>query len=301
MSRQPGAPSNASVASMRANAELGAVGQSKRYMWQMPLNRDKSGNEFPIVPTPHDPYDNVANIKAGFAQGDVGPNWMVPFQESDAQYLLRKRDAEEKAEFDSWVMQKFNIADPSQNMMLQSIAPELFQRREEVIDANQELVSRYAKLRLRGPKSIDDLRFEWLVETKRVDLPKGPIWDPEQWRRKTFGLADDYNAGTIADDRTKNIRRYQRGLFSPLKWLVRDDAAWKPNTRNRADIRGDPTQPFTNNNTPYPSAAEFRNLWTGYPTVYPFAAGNVRPGADPQEANFQANNTADMRAVDAAP
>jgi len=165
--REPGAPSIQETMRMRMNAETGATSTSLRYQWQMPYStideQNRASNEFPIVPVPKDPYDDTANIKSQYADADkAGGNWVVPFDQADAQYLLRKRDAQEKAQFDAWVMQKYDITDPAQNMMLQNIAPELFQRREEVIDSQQALVSAYAKMRLRGAKSLSDLELEWL-------------------------------------------------------------------------------------------------------------------------------------------
>lgn len=120
----PGAPSNESVRAMRAGAEMGKY--THKYIWQTPTIRptfDANGqingeeanpartNDFPIVPVRHDPYDDVANIKYQYAQNAAGSNWVVPFEASDAQYAQRKRDDEEKALFDAWVMQKYDITD----------------------------------------------------------------------------------------------------------------------------------------------------------------------------------------------
>ena len=276
MSRQPGAPSLQEAARMRANAETGAVSTSKRYQWQMPVDADSATNEYPIVPVPKDPYDDIANIKEQYSDGrQVGTNWVVPFESSDAQYLLRKRDAQEKAEFDAWVMQKFDITDPAQNLMLQNIAPELFQRREEVIDSQQALVSAYSKLRLRGAKSLSDLELEWLVETDRLQLPEGPIWNPQEWRRAQHAT---YRATAEQTDAEWNAQRYRFGLFSPLQWLTSDKAGWTPSD-NAADIRGDRAVRYTPDTVPYPRP-EWRNEW-GNPIPYPGAGSNTHAGVDP--------------------
>lgn len=285
--RQPGAPSLADASRMRMNAETGAVATSNRYHWQLPVTNDeemeRARNEFPIVPVPKDPYDDTANIKWQFGAAQKGQtNWMVPFERSDAEFLLRKRDAQEKAEFDAWTMQKFDVNDPAQNLMLQNIAPELFQRREEVIDSTQALVSAYAKLRLRGAKSLSDLELEWLIETGRLTLPQGPIWNPIQWRER-----QGHAAGL--DDAAFNAQRYRFGLFSPIRWITRDKAGWKPNALNPADIRGDPDRKYTPTAVPYPGP-NWANVW-GLNIPYPGAGSNthnrvdepqhyVRPGDD---------------------
>lgn len=158
MQKIAGGPTPQGVEMMRVGAKAGQVSQSQRYHWQQPTSSDASTTEFPIVSVAPDAYDDVANIKEQYANLGAGAtNWVVPFDAGDAAYLMRKRDAEEKAQYDAWLGQKYNLTDPAQNMMLQSIAPQLYQRREEVIDANQALVSRYAKIRLRGAKSEEDL------------------------------------------------------------------------------------------------------------------------------------------------
>ena len=276
--RQPGAPSLADAAKTRANAQTGAVSTSRRYQWQMPLDSASASNEYPIVPTPHDPYDDIANVKEQYATargpGGTDTNWVVTFDDSDAQYSLRKRDAQEKAEFDAWVMQKYDITDPAQNLMLQNIAPELFQRREEIIESQQALVSAYAKARLRGAKNLSDLELQWLIETGRLELPKGPIWQPKMWREAQTGTAD------VAQDQTWQRERYRFGLFSPLQWLTESNGGRTPG-RNRADIAGSNTV-YNSTGVPYPNDS-WANEW-GPPIPYPYAGSNTH-GARAAAAN----------------
>jgi len=280
--RQPGAPSIAETTRMRANAETGATSTSLRYQWQTPLHdgdrltpqqqkeNRKATNDFPLVAVPKDPYDDIANIKSVFGDKDLtGENWTVPFENADAQYLLRKRDAQEKAQFDAWVMQKYDLTDPAQMLLLQNIAPELFQRREEVIDSQQALVSAYAKLRLRGAKSLSDLELEWLIETGRLQLPHGPIWNPVMWRHAQKVI----EAGEDVTDAEWNAQRYRFGLFSPIKWLTTKNAGWEPFTDNRADIRGNASNKYMSPNLPYPGPA-WGNQW-GVPIPYPGAGSNT--------------------------
>lgn len=271
----PGAPTIAETASFGTDAKTGAESSTLRYVWEMPLNDDRARNEFPIVKTPHDAYDNIANIKSQYANQAAGTNWIVPFEQADAAWLMRKRNAEEKAAFDTWVMQKFDVTDPTQNMLLQSIAPELYRRREEIIDQQQDLVSKYAKLRLRGAKTLEDLRFEWLLETGRISLPKGPIWDPHQWRLLQYN-----NPGANANaDNVANIARYRYGLFSPIRWLLWGERGWAP-TGNRADIRGNPAHMFdeTAIGNTLPTDPAFANRWGPY-APYPQVGVAVDPGA----------------------
>ena len=277
--RIPGAPSLAEAARMRANAETGVTSMSKRYQWQIPLNDPGASNEFPIVPVPKDPYDDTANIKQQFAMQksdtDFDNRWNVMFSDSDAEYLKRKRDAQEKAQFDAWVMQKYDITNPAENLMLQNIAPELFQRREEVIDQTQALVSAYAKTRLRGAKSLSDLELEWLIETGRLQLPEGPIWNPKSWREHQSGSVDYAEAEKQTVDEKWNSARYRFGLFSPLQWLTEKNAGETPKEGNRADIAGSGYAYYVPG-MPYPQST-WANVWSA-PVPYPYAGTNTRQG-----------------------
>lgn len=285
--RAPGAPSDAAVRLTRASATEGAVGTSQRYIWTLPIDKSTATNEFPIVPTRHDGYDDVANIKSQFAEGPkAGSNWMVPFTGEDAAYEMRKRDDQENALFEQWVMQQFDITDPAESRMLQEIAPELYRRREEVIDSQQALVSRYAKLRLRGVRTLEDLRLQWLIETDRLTLPKGPIWDPFEWRMKQFNNV----AADRGIDESANRKRYRAGMFSPLQWVTTE--GWKKNKNNRADIYGDPTRPI-HGYIPAPDEA-WANVYGGNPVMYPYTPGNTLSGALPvtDAAYSRTNNQA---------
>lgn len=282
------------AAMMRVGAKEGSVGTSKRYGWQQRRDVPAAQTEFPIVPVGPDPYDDVANIKDQYAflgagQGGNQSNWVVPFEQADAAYLMRKRDQEEKAQFDMWVTQKYDLTDPAQNMMLQSIAPELYQRREEVIDTQQQLVSRYAKMRLRGAKSLDDLYLQWLIETNRVELPKGPIWDPMKWREAQSG------SNGVAGDAVWNRKRYYAGFFSPLKWMggSGDGAQYgQDHNANYFDITGSGNSfvsiaggsPFmaTGSNSLY--AQRYANAYSPIPTI-----GNP-DGNPPANANAPQNH-----------
>lgn len=232
-----GGPSPAAIAETRANAKA-ASGVSGKYA--VVDGSDQAANEFPYVPFAPDAYDDTAMYKAAFSDGTkAGSNWVVPFTEQDASYLKRQRDQMENADFDRWVMQKFDLEDPAQLFLFQQIAPEQFQRRMDLIDYQQNLVTRYAKNRLMGPRTMEDLKFEWLIETGRVELPKGPIWDPVQWMSRQLGVDDPVSRHDWAKRGYASSTRFMAGMFSPLRYLNEDQVGWQP-TENRGDIRGNP-------------------------------------------------------------
>lgn len=232
----PGGPSPAAIAQTRTNAKA-ASGVSNKYA--VVEGSSQASNEFPYVPFAPDSYDDTALIKQHFSQAAVGDNWVVPFTEQDASYVKRQRDQMENADFDRWVMQKFDLGDPAQLFLFQQIAPEQFQRRMDLIDYQQNIVTKYAKTRLMGARSLEDLKFEWLIETGRIELPKGPIWDPVQWMSNQMNAAGYPQTGHgLAERAADNRSRYMSGLFSPLKMLTENQVGWQPDPHNRGDVRG---------------------------------------------------------------
>lgn len=279
-----GGPSPAAIAETRTNAKA-ASGVSGKYA--VVQGSDQAPNEFPYVPFAPDTYDDTANIKNTFARsaaagGVAGDNWVVPFTEQDAAYVKRQRDQVENADFDRWVMQKYDLNDPSQLFLFQSIAPDQFQRRMDLIDYQQNLVTKYAKMRLMGARSLEDLKFEWLVETGRIELPKGPIWDPVAWMGNQMNLRPDPTTNAEWMDRNRpNQARYMAGLFSPLQYLSEGNAGWDPNIVNRADIRGTPAfrtqgQLFQGSNNPGAPYARYGQNVIGNNDIVPYVA-NATP------------------------
>lgn len=270
----PGAPSQGDLAKTQAAAETGK-GTSAKYLWvgdrtyinsaAQHISNKNAASEYPIVPFRQDPYDDYANIKGQFAQiqgaGQAKSNWVVPFTDQDAAYELRKRTDDEQAQFDAWLLQKYDLTDPAQNNMLQSIAPSLFQRREEVIDSQQDLITRYSKIRLRGAKSEDDLRFQWLLDTGRLELAKGPIWDPLKWRDAET-KADTQNTLQLKSiaDKNWNEGRYKAGWFSPIQYVTESKTGHKADRTNYFNIAGT-NNPYTAANYPYP-ADNSENVFT---------------------------------------
>ena len=232
----PGGPSPGVIA--ETNTQAQNAQKSKNYVVVEGANQGT--NEFPYVPFAPDPYDNIANIKYNAApvNGAGVKEYVVNFDKDDAEYMLRQRAQVENADYDRWVMQKYDLTDPAQNFLMQQIAPDQFQRRLDLIDYQQALVSKYARIRLLGAKSQDDLRFEWLVETKRIELPKGPMWDPVAWMDAQTGHLLSGNDGVKTNRSLANRARFTAGLFNPLKFPSEDQVGWTPNTTNRSDPRG---------------------------------------------------------------
>lgn len=223
----PGGPMPAAADAIHAEARAGIASRTGGVDSHPTLGE----NNFPMVPIAPDAYDDYFDIKRKFTanaanptdRGGVGlpqaPAWVVPFEKSDAEYFARQRDRAEKAAYDSWLYKKFDLSDLPTAAMIQQIAPEIWQRREEFLNYQLALVDRYARLRLYGPKSEADLKLQWLVETGRIRLPSYNLWQPTQ-----------HNGQPAVGMQTMQ-EAYRAGKFSPLAQVMSAFTPIDPNTR----------------------------------------------------------------------
>jgi hypothetical protein len=225
-----------------------------------PVNQDR----FPAVYFPKDPYDTVwetknqiitgggmygkSQVKQGaVGVGEYGPVVQtVPITDRDVEYSLDKARREEYANFLQYAEQLWDLSDPAQVRLFEAAFPGYYERRKALITnlgANQ---TKFAMLRLLGPRTAEDAMFQWLVQTGKVPLINGPLWDPKSW----------------ADQGPKK----QYALLNPWRLLTATNAPNMPNLRNRTDPVGDPTRAL--NVAPYNEG-----LWNGKWPMWSGAAG----------------------------
>lgn len=224
----PGGPTQ-QQAKRFANPPPGA-GVSGKYVT---VNPKPKSNEYPVVPFAPDKYDTIASIKQAVGDNDsnaFGNKWMVPFTDADAQYMLRQQAQVQNANYERWLWQQYDVEDPAQAWIFQQIAPEQFEKRKQLILYQQNLATRYALLRLYGVKSEEDLMLKYLVDTKQIELPAGPIWSPRKWMLNQAGLTEFSSVDSVYESWSK---RYTAGLFSPLKYVNQKQVGHVPD--NRAD------------------------------------------------------------------
>lgn len=211
-----------------------------------------NGNRFPDRLLPSDPMDSDIQIRTQLTDADMISNARpLPYTEKEIQYYKNKRDAEEYAGYQVWLGNRFNLNDPANRQLFKDIAPSYFNRRKELIKEQIDLTSRYAQLRLMGPENEEDLQLQYLVETGRVKLPQGPIWDPMTWLKNQMDVMPNM-ANPYADPANPtgtefvnhlaqyNMNAYQSGLFNPFKILNPQHGPLGVNRRNPADIFGLP-------------------------------------------------------------
>lgn len=201
-------------------------------------------NEFPVVPFAPDRYDTLASIKQSVGDDTnkaFGNKWMVPFTDADAQYLLRQQAQVQNANYERWLWQQYDMTNPAEAWMFQQIAPEQFEKRKQLILYNQNLATKYALLRLYGVKTEEDLMLKYLVETKQIELPQGPVWDPKKWMAAQGG----YTEGDKAKTNASWAKRYKAGMFSAMKYVNEEQLGYLPNIR--ADPLSYTTTPVDHN------------------------------------------------------
>lgn len=207
-----------------------------------------NSNLYPTRFVPSDDFDSEWMIRQQLvAQGSdmISAKRPMPWTEGEIDYLKRKRDAEEYAAYNDWLIHKFPLNDPANRDILKRTVPRYFSERKQVLEEQINLSAKYANLRLFGPENEDDLKLQYAVETGRVKLPQGPFHDPVQWMENEAvasglpaGIAN--NAQFIENVGSMNRQTYEKGLFNPFSFLTWANAPWAPNALNMADSVGDP-------------------------------------------------------------
>ena len=99
----------------------------------------------------------------------------------------------------------------------------------------------YAMLKLNGLQTLEDLYFEYAVETNRTHIPTGPVYNPYLWNLNEAGLNDSMDYGAIMEGMEKHAKySYEAGLFSPFKTVTDKNAPFGKNAFLPVDPGGNP-------------------------------------------------------------
>lgn len=213
-----------------------------------------NATKFPAKFLPKDYYDTTWQIKQdlnndsrfmgrrGVYNAKSATARPMKMTKHDMDYLKRKRDAEEYSGYLTWQANKYNLNDPATRDWFEKRCPQYFSMREALIDEQVDLASRMAKIKLRGPKTDDDLKMEYFVERGLLELPKGPIWSPYEWMANVAGvdLTKVDNDTGYEQILNFNNQQYRKGIFNPTRPITPATGAWVPNLYDRSDIRGTP-------------------------------------------------------------
>lgn len=147
---------------------------------------------------------------------DGAPTGYTPFgkmiaKDEDFEWYMRKQAAAEKANFQRWFAQNFDLMSPAQKQIAKRLYPEFYRERKQLLKTQTKNLMRLAKLKLEGPQSIKDLHTQYLAETGRLDVgPLQNLLNPEQQATWSQGVSQG---------------AFKRGLANP--WLAMGKFAYE--------------------------------------------------------------------------
>jgi hypothetical protein len=165
-----------------------------------------------------DARDEIISEKMQFIQGNNGmsPFGLVTASDQDFKWLQKKRETEAAANFDAWAGQNFHSDDPAVRKWHQEINPSYYEERERLMVERAKMALRIKLLKLRGPKTEEDLVTIWGLQTGRIKLD-------DDWDRigPYEGKPSDHNK----QGQLSSQQRFANGLFSPKRYLSQGDRA----------------------------------------------------------------------------
>lgn len=157
------------------------------------------------------------------------PFGTITATDKDFEWLRKKRETAEFANFDSWVGKNFHKGDLAARKWLQQTFPQYYEDRERLMVDRAKFALRVKLLKLRGPKNQKDLLLLWGLQTGRIKLDEG--WD-------IVGFHEG-DRGTSKYSTENSQNRFARNLFSD--WRLKSNA-------DRNIISSNETNPFRPNN-----------------------------------------------------
>lgn len=210
-----------------------------------------NSTRYPQRPLPINSADDTeVEILRELKHGDlISPARPYPIKDWEINYYKEKAAAEEFAAYQQWLGDKYDLNDMATRAWFKQIAPEYFSQKRELLKELMDRHARYSLLRMAGPENEDDLMFEYMVESGRIEIPTGPFYDPIDWAYNEVNnkglsasradLMKENGVDAFMGDVIKhNQRAYQYGLFSPMRPASLKQAGWVGNPLNQSDIVG---------------------------------------------------------------
>jgi hypothetical protein len=182
--------------------------------------RGQDRNEFPAqyFPDMHK-EDRRIQLKADLAAAGR-PLGDISVQPEDIDYLMKKEEVKELANFDNWFSHLFNTDDINTRRLAIEIYPDYYEKRKAEIYRQADIQIKLALIKLYGIKTLDDIKLLFAMQTGEVKLRNVPLYNLDE--------ADD-------EDIEKT---FKKGLFNPAKRTTIQDAAYGPATLGRGIFGG---------------------------------------------------------------
>lgn len=130
-------------------------------------------------------------------------------KDEDFEWLRKKREQAEYANFSQWFAENFDKMDPAQKKLAKEMFPQFYRERLERLNKDAHLATKLAQLKLLGAHCKDDLILQYAAESGYIPAdPLEHILHPE--RAKSIKAQSDKQA------------RFGRGLLNPRRLVTGD-------------------------------------------------------------------------------
>ncbi len=167
--------------------------------------------------------DRIEQRLALMDKNGMTPFGQAYFDESVADYVLRKEQEVKAANFDAWFGREYNKADLASRRRAQELYPEYFAARLRLMKERADMALRIKTIELMGPRSEEDLALQFALNTGEIALGEG--WDRIGYQNNN----KDFN-----QEEFKRELKRRPGLYSAAK-----RQAHAENNNPRAFYKGD--------------------------------------------------------------
>jgi len=202
----------------------------------MPDQKKTTASMFPSMIEHGDPRDQ----RYALVREMVDDNGVIPgfgkYQASSADlaYIDDKIKDAQEADFKGWFLSQMDLSTPEKQHYWQQKFPEVFQEKLNLLEKQLDIHYRLAKINLFGHRSMDDYMLQWALQKGYINMPRGPIFQPENLDKTDF----------------------HRGLFNVKKWFA---GPGKDNGGSIIDW-SKPLGPAAPNANGYPSFSSFADF-----------------------------------------
>lgn len=160
---------------------------------------------FPNMIEKGDPRDEYYAFKSTVVNENTG---IIPgaglaiASDADVSYLRKKGDDSVEAAFKAFLLDQMDLSTPEKQDYWQKNFPWVFEEKIKLVEAQLDLQSKLAKLRILGPRSQEDYMLIFAIQHGYIAIPEGPVFNPDKLEKTDF----------------------HRGLFNVKKWLLTHDS-----------------------------------------------------------------------------
>ena len=171
-------------------------------------------NEFPARFTEVDDRDHRIALKASLIEDPTTgatPFGQAQLTKEDLDWIESKRQIAQYLDLQVFIENFYDIKDPAHRALIKDLYPEYFERRLEYLKQMSDLQMQLAEIQLYGPRTRKDLHVLYEISKGTIPLPRGPLWDPQQWHTpRETSMSAEFRRGLL---NVRNLR--MRNVLDP--------------------------------------------------------------------------------------